>query len=328
MKKILLLFGGNSSEHLVSCKSAKSILEHIDNKKYHVTAVGISSQNDWYLYRDTIENILEWQNHQTEKIDAIIPFLKQFDVVFPIIHGTNGEDGKIQGLLELFRIPYIGCNSKISSIGMDKHYFKILLSHFHLPVVPFLLYQKGTSLKKIENTIPYPIIIKPCNGGSSIGITTANNRKELKKGIKIAQKYDTKILLEPFLNKRELECAILENKKNFIISPLGEIRSSHTFYDYEAKYIDNSSKAELATDIPKEAELKIKAIAKAICTHLEIKGLSRIDFFYLPEEKKIYVNEINTIPGFTTISMYPKLLTSDKFTYQDLLATLIENAHY
>lgn len=328
MKKILLLFGGNSSEHLVSCKSAKSILEHIDYKKYQVTPAGISRENEWFLYQDSIENITEWQNKRIQKIDSIIPFLKQFDLVFPILHGINGEDGKIQALLELFHIPYVGCNSKISSIGMDKHYFKILLSHFHIPVVPFLLYDKKIALKNIENNIPYPIIIKPCNGGSSIGITIANNKKELKKGIKIAEKYDTKILLEPFLKMRELECAVLENKKSFTISPIGEIRSSHTFYDYEAKYIDESSQAEFATDLPEEVTANIQEIAASVSKHLEIQGLSRIDFFYLPEQNKIYVNEINTIPGFTTISMYPKLLTNDKFTYQDLITTLIENAHY
>jgi len=328
MKKILLLFGGNSSEHLVSCKSAKSILEHIDYKKYQVTPAGISRENEWFLYQDSIESITEWQNKRIQKIDSIIPFLKQFDLVFPILHGTNGEDGKIQALLELFHIPYVGCNSKISSIGMDKHYFKILLSHFHIPVVPFLLYDKKIALKNIENNIPYPIIIKPCNGGSSIGITIANNKKELKKGIKIAEKYDTKILLEPFLKMRELECAVLENKKSFTISPIGEIRSSHTFYDYEAKYIDESSQAEFATDLPEEVTANIQEIAASVSKHLEIQGLSRIDFFYLPEQNKIYVNEINTIPGFTTISMYPKLLANDKFTYQDLITTLIENAHY
>lgn len=328
MKKILLLFGGNSSEHLVSCKSAKSILEHIDYKKYQVTPAGISRENEWFLYQDSIESITEWQNKKIQKIDSVIPFLKQFDLVFPILHGTNGEDGKIQALLELFHIPYVGCNSKISSIGMDKHYFKILLSHFHIPVVPFLLYDKKIALKNIENNIPYPIIIKPCNGGSSIGITIANNKKELKKGIKIAEKYDTKILLEPFLKMRELECAVLENKKSFTISPIGEIRSTHTFYDYEAKYIDESSQAEFATDLPEEVIANIQEIAASVSKHLEIQGLSRIDFFYLPEQNKIYVNEINTIPGFTTISMYPKLLTNDKFTYQDLITTLIENAHY
>lgn len=328
MKKVLLLFGGKSSEHFVSCKSAKSILEHIDYRKYQVSTVGIDEENEWFLYQDSIENITEWQSKKKQKIDSIIPFLKQFNVVLPILHGTNGEDGKIQALLELFHIPYVGCNSKISSIGMDKHYFKILLSHFHIPVVPFLLYDKQMSLKEIENSIPYPIIIKPCNGGSSIGVSIANNKKELKRGIKVAAKYDSKILLEPFLKMRELECAVLENKKNFTISPIGEIRSTHTFYDYEAKYTDDSSKAEFATDLPNEIISNIQKMATSVSKHLEIQGLSRIDFFYLPEKNKIYVNEINTIPGFTTISMYPKLLTNEKFTYQDLITTLIENAHY
>lgn len=330
MKKILLLFGGNSSEHQVSCNSAKSILENIDYSKYNVTTVGITKQNEWFQYIDQLENIItpNWYQGKVKKIASIIPFLKEFDVVFPILHGINGEDGKIQSLLELFQIPYVGCNSKISSIGMDKHFLKILLEHFNLPTIPFLLYNKNLSWNKIEQTINYPIIIKPCNGGSSIGITTANNRKELKKAIKKALQYDKKVLLEPFLKVRELECAVLEKNKKWIISQLGEIKSEHTFYDFEAKYNDKTSQAEIATNLSKETIKQIHSMTKHICTNLELQGLSRIDFFYLPQKNQIYINEINTIPGFTTISMYPKLLTNDKFTYKDLITALLENAHY
>lgn len=330
MKKILLLFGGNSSEHQISCQSVQSILENIDYSKYDVTTVGITKDNQWYQYLDTIQNItnLQWKNGKVKKIDTIIPFLKQFDVVFPVLHGINGEDGKIQGILELFQIPYVGCNSKISCIGMDKHYLKILLSHFHIPVVPFLLYHPKMSYKNIEKQISYPIIIKPCNGGSSIGISIAYNRKELKKGIKHAKGFDQKILLEPFLKMRELECAVLEKKGHFTISPIGEICSNHSFYDFEAKYVDHTSKAEFAINIPENIHSKIKEIVRLTCKHLEIQGLSRIDFFYLPNTNEVYVNEINTIPGFTTISMYPKLLTNSRFTYKDLITTLLENAHY
>lgn len=330
MKKILLLFGGNSTEHEISCKSAKSILENIDYTKYQVAVVGITKENDWYQYLDTISNITNenWKKGKVKKIDSIISFIKEFDVVFPMLHGTNGEDGKIQAMLELFHIPYIGCNSKISSIGMDKHYFKILLSHFNLPNLPFILYDKNISPKQIEATISYPIIIKPCNGGSSIGIEIARNRKELKKGIKKALTYDKKIILEPFLQMRELECAVLEKNGKWIISPIGEIKTKQTFYNFEAKYEDKTSSAELANDLPKETIKKIQTIAKKVCKHIELQGLSRIDFFYIPKTDQLYINEINTIPGFTTISMYPKLLTNQKFTYQDLITTLIENAHY
>lgn len=330
MKKVLLLFGGNSSEHLISCKSSKSILENIDTAKYDVSIAGITMQNEWYQYFDTIENIASsnWFQGKVKRIEAIIPFLKQFDVVFPMLHGINGEDGKIQAMLELFHIPYVGCNPKISSIGMDKHYLKIILEHFHLPVVPYLLYRKSLSFKKIEQTISYPIIIKPCNGGSSIGISIAHNRNELKKSIKKAKKYDKKILLEPFLSMRELECAVLEKKGKWTISSLGEINSQHSFYDFEAKYEDHTSQAEFAENLDDEIISEIQAIASNVCTYLELQGLSRIDFFYIPGEDQIYINEINTIPGFTTISMYPKLLTNEKFTYRDLITTLIENAHY
>lgn len=330
MKKILLLFGGNSTEHEISCKSVKSILENIDYTKYQVTIVGITKENKWYQYLDTISNITNknWEHGKIKEIDAIIPFIKNFDVVFPMLHGTNGEDGKIQAMLELFQIPYIGCNSKISSIGMDKHYFKILLSHFNLPNLPFLLYEKKMSWKQIETSLSYPVIIKPCNGGSSIGIEIAKNRKELKKGIKKALVYDKKIILEPFLQMRELECAVLEKNGKWIISSIGEIKTKHSFYNFEAKYQDQTSNAELATDLSKETIKKIQTIAKDVCKHIELQGLSRIDFFYIPKTGQLYINEINTIPGFTTISMYPKLLTNQKFTYQDLITTLIENAHY
>ncbi len=329
MKKVLLLFGGNSSEHQVSCKSAKSILENIDYSKYEVTTVGITQKNEWYQYIDAINRITDstWYQGKVKKIENIIEFIKSFDVVFPMLHGINGEDGKIQSMLELFHIPYVGCNPKISSIAMDKHYLKIVLSHFGIPVTPFLLYNKSQSWKDIESVLSYPIIVKPCNGGSSIGISKANNRKELKKGIKTALQYDKKILLEPFLKMRELECAVLQNKDHWVISPIGEIQSGNDFYDFEAKYIDNTSKTGFA-NLPNEVVQTITDIVKQTCLHLELLGLSRIDFFYLPDTNQIYVNEINNIPGFTTISMYPKLLTSDKFTYQDLITTLIENAHY
>lgn len=330
MKKVLLLFGGNSSEHQISCKSTKSILENIDYFKYKVTTVGITKDNIWYEYVDSLDNITSnnWYTGKVKKVKNITKFLKKFDIVFPVLHGINGEDGKVQAMLELFHIPYVGCNPKISSIGMDKHYLKIILSHFNIPVVPFILFDDKLNLNEVEKKFSYPIIIKPCNGGSSIGISVANNIEELKSGIQIAKKYDYKILLEPFLKVRELECAVLQKDQNWVISSLGEIKSEHVFYDFEAKYFDNTSKAEFAEDLDDDIQIKIKQIAEQVCQNLELQGLSRIDFFYLKDSKQIYINEINTIPGFTTISMYPKLLTNEKFTYQDLITTLLENAHY
>lgn len=306
MKKVLLIYGGTSTEHDVSCISAKSIINNIDKNKYILDCVYITKNNKW-LYNN-------------EEITNIITFLKKYDVVFPITHGTNGEDGKLQGLLDFFNIKYVGCKWGSSYICMDKIRTKEILGYYKIPQVPFEIYEKGKSI-----TIPFPVIIKPANGGSSIGIQVANNKKELKKAIKQALKYDKKIIVEKFINAQELECAVLEDKK-LIVSEVGEIISANNFYDYEAKYENKESKTLIPANIDIEISNKIKQYAKQICKILDIKGLARIDFFYDKQYKNIYLNEINTLPGFTEISMFPKLIMNEGLTYKEIISKLIDNA--
>lgn len=304
MKKVLLIYGGTSSEHDVSCISAKSIINNIDNK-YKLDCVEITQNNKW-LYNN-------------EEITNIITFLKKYDVIFPITHGTNGEDGKLQGFLDLFNIKYIGSKWGTSYICMDKERTKQILHYHKIPQVPFEIYKDN------KISIPYPVIIKPANGGSSIGIQISNNKKELKKAIKIAKKYDNKIIVEKFINAQELEVAIIKNKK-LIISEVGEIISANNFYDYEAKYENKESKTLIPASIEENISNQIKEYAKQIVEILNIEGLARIDFFYDKDYKKIYLNEINTLPGFTEISMFPKLIMNEGFTYQEIISMLIENA--
>jgi len=323
--KILILFGGVSSEHEVSVNSCKAILENIDNNKFKVSVCGISKQNEWYLYKDKIESLDEdWLNKKIEKIENIIGFLKEFDVVFPITHGTNGEDGKLQGFLELFNIKFVGPKTLASSIGMDKEFSKIIFNHLGIPQVPYEVITNGNyNLKEIETKLNYPMIVKPANGGSSVGISISNNRNELLKSIQLAKKYDNKIIVEKFIKARELECAILEDTE-LIISDIGEIKACNEFYDYDAKYKQNSEtiiNAELPDDISKQ----IKEYAKKAFIGINANSLSRIDFFYDEINDKIYLNEINTLPGFTTISMYPMLMTNKNLSYKDLITKLINN---
>ena len=306
MKKVLLIYGGVSPEHEVSCNSAKAIIENIDKTKFNLDYIYITKNNEWL--------------NNNKKITNIIEFIKKYDVVFPIIHGTNGEDGKLQGMLDLFNIKYVGSKQGASYICMDKQRTKQILNYYNIPQVPYQIYQKQKRL-----IIPFPVIVKPANGGSSIGIKIANNKKEYQKAIKNALKYDKKVIIEKYINAQELECAVLEDKK-LIISEVGEIITDNNFYDYTTKYQNNNAKTNIVANIPENIKKQIKKYAKTIFEVLELKGLARIDFFYDKDYKKIYLNEINTLPGFTTISMYPKLIINENISYKDLITKLIENA--
>ena len=324
MKKVLIIFGGNSSEHKVSCISAKSIVNNIDTKLFNVTLCGISKDNIWYIYNDEFQTLDDnWLNKKIQKIDNIIQFLKEFDVVFPIIHGNNGEDGKLQGLFDLFDIKYVGSKTSASAIGMDKEMSKILFEHLKIKQVPYITVDEDYSLKEIEKQITFPLIVKPANGGSSIGIKKANKKSELKKAINEALKYDKKIIIEKYIKPRELEIAILQDKNKLIASDIGEIIPSNEFYDYKAKYKSNS-KLIIPSDIDNEVSLKIKDYALKIFKNIGAKNYARIDFFL--ENNEIYINEINTIPGFTKDSMYPKLIMHMGISYKDLITKLIYNS--
>ncbi len=328
MKNVLIIFGGNSSEHDVSCKSAKSIAENIDQSLFSYEMVGITRDNQWYQYQDDLKYLEKGTWLEGKKIEIIHPinFLKQFDVVFPIIHGTNGEDGKLQGMMELFNIPFVGCKTLSSAIGMDKEISKIMFDSINISQVPYLVIDEDFEINEIIQKIEFPMIIKPANGGSSIGISKAETKEELEQAILEAKKYDHKIIIEKFIHCRELECAVLEKDQQLICSSPGEVIASNEFYDYDAKYINQKSITKIPTDLPIEIVDKIKENAKIVFKRLQCRGYARVDFFYDSKEQKIYINEINTIPGFTSISMYPTLIENEHISYQELITILIENA--
>ena len=307
MKKILILFGGNSEEHYISCKSAKTIIENIDRKKYKITISGIDKKNNWYQFNDEPNILLkDWKKGKITPINNVIEFLKSFDKVFPVIHGNPVENGNLQGLFNIFNIPYVGTDLLGSIIGYDKELTKIICNHHEIPQVPYQTIYKKEKITKIN--LDYPVIIKPAKCGSSIGINIANNLKEVNKYVNEAFKYDNKVIIEKFINSREFECAILKNK-TLIASPVGEIKSDNTFYDYEAKY-EKDSKLLIPAPINKDLKKEIQELSKKIFKVLELKDLSRIDFLYDTKNKKLYFNEVNTMPGFTTISMYPLLFNN------------------
>lgn len=325
MKKVLLLCGGNSTEHEVSLTSAKSILENIDNNLFDVSTVVIDYDNIWYEYRDEYQFLNDWATKNINIINNIVEYLYSFDVVFPIIHGYGGEDGKLQGMLDLFDIKYVGCKTLSSAACMDKDFSKMIFSYLNIPQVPFMtLTNSDFKLKDIVNKIGFPMIIKPANGGSSIGISKVTSKRGLKKAINNAFKYDSKVVVEKFINARELECAVLE-EKDYYISEVGEIKYANEFYDYEAKYINKESYTVVPAKIEKSVSNKIKEYAEIAFKGINCRGLARIDFFYDENNNQIYLNEINTLPGFTSISMYPKLFIYEGICYKDLITKLINN---
>lgn len=316
MIKVLLLYGGNSSEHEISIMSAKSIINNIDTNCFDITPIFISKENIWYL---SDKNNLK---KKIKEIDNIIAYLKSFDVVFPITHGNNGEDGKLQGMLDLFDIKYVGSNCVSSACGMDKELSKIIFDSIGINQVPYISIYKDYSIDSVKEKLDYPMIVKPANGGSSIGISKANNDKELNKAIKEALKYDKKIIIEKFIKTRELEVAVMQDKDKLIISNIGEIISCHNFYDFKAKY-KNKSNLIIPANIDNEIIDKIKATASKIFYKFNLKDYTRIDFFL--ENNHLYINEINTIPGFTEISMFPKLIMDMGYQYCDIISVLINN---
>lgn len=322
MKKILIIFGGNSYEYLISCKSAKTILENIDRKKYDITTVGITTDNHWYIFNDDPNMLTNdtWLNGNISHIDTLIPFLKSFDKVFPIMHGNPLENGNLQGMFNLFNIPYVGSGLLPSIISYDKDITKIICTHNNIPMIPSITILKNQDIKNIP--FEYPVIIKPAKCGSSIGINIAKNNKELKEYLKEAFLYDDKILIEKYIKSRELECAILDGKKRKV-SPIGEIKSSNIIYDYEAKY-NKESTLTIPANIPKNLSEQIQKLSLKIFDILSLKDLARIDFLYDYNHQKLYFNEVNTMPGFTSSSMYPKLLKELKIPLKELITKLIE----
>ncbi|MCX8074229.1 MAG: D-alanine--D-alanine ligase [Clostridia bacterium] len=324
MIKLLVIFGGMSSEHEISCISAGNVLENINKTKYIITKAGVDKFGNWYIYNGDNKNIKAniWleDKDRLKTVDNIIEVIKACDVAYPILHGKYGEDGTIQGLFELLNTKYVGCNYTTSAIGMDKEYSKILAKSVDIPIVEYQVLKKH---EKLDLKLSYPLIVKPNGAGSSYGVTKVNNSYELDKAIKLAFEFDEKILIERFIPAREIECAVLGNN-NYIISDLGEIVPANEFYDFEAKYESNASICKIPAQIDQKEE--IREYVKRFSNVIGIKGLSRIDFFVAKDTNNVYFNEINTMPGFTDISMYPKLIENYGISYSDLIDKLIELA--
>lgn len=319
LKNVLILFGGNSFEHEISCKSVNFIIDNIDPKKFNFKLVGIDFDNTWYEIKNITKIDKSWKDNAICKVDNIIEYSKKFDIVFPMIHGNTCEDGKLQSMFELYDIKYVGCDSYSSIICYDKLLTKLFLEKHSIPQVPYIVYNDNTDLNKIE----YPVIVKPCKCGSSLGINVAHNKKELKKYLKIAAKYDTNIIIEKFIsNNRELECAILKNKKECIVSDVGEIINNGDWYDFDSKYIIQNNT--IISNIDKKRKEEIRTYTKKIFNILGCKDISRIDFLYDIDNEKLYFNEINTMPGFTEISMYPKLINNEGISFKEIINKLLD----
>lgn len=345
--KIALLFGGKSGEHEVSLASATSIIENISKDKYELYLIGITKEGHWRYYNGDIEKIKtgEWEKESRAAVLPGDPSFKGFflredpakiyevDVVFPAIHGPNGEDGTLQGLLELAHIPYVGCGVLSSSTGMDKLTAKTIFSFEGLPQGDYIgVYrhefrvEPEKIISKVENSFPYPVFVKPANMGSSVGISKAKNREGLIEALRLAGRYDERIIVEEYIDGREIECAVLGNNEPDA-SVLGEILPSNEFYDYHAKYQDEGeSRLIIPASLPAGKDEEIKELAIKAYTALGCSGLSRVDFFLERHSNRVYLNEVNTMPGFTQISMYPKLWEAAGISYPKLIDRLIELA--
>ena len=348
--RVGILFGGQSAEHEISLQSAKNIVEAIDKKKYEIVLIGIDKDGRWYL-NDAAQLLLHSGPELpslrtlggTKKRVGLVPsknsgqlvrltdhrIEKALDVVFPVLHGPFGEDGTVQGLLKLANIPFVGAGVLGSALGMDKDVMKRLLDNGGIPTAKFLVFHRSQSgeieFADIVTKVGLPFFAKPANLGSSVGIHKVKDQRQWIDAAKDAFRYDTKILVEEYIQGRELECAVLGNEDPIASAP-GEIIPQHEFYSYEAKYLDEHGAvlkipAKLTSKVVKEVQATSIKTFKVLCC----EGMARVDFF-LRNDREVIVNEINTIPGFTKVSMYPKLWEASGIPYTDLIDRLIQLA--
>ena len=351
MKKlsVCILFGGISPEHEVSLRSAESVLNNIDHNKYNVFPVGITKDGDWIYFGGKDYSMLPtgaWKNHPDNRRAAISPVRGQglltfegdcvvrerIDVVFPVLHGENGEDGAMQGLLQMAGIPYVGPHVSASAVAMDKTLTKLVVDQagvtqaaWHLVRRQDLEYHMDNILDALEKKFSYPMFVKPAGTGSSVGVSKAADREALRQALLAASVFDKKILVEEFIHGREVEVAVMGNE-NPVASVCGEIDSGADFYDYDAKYITDTSVAYIPARISAEAEEFVREAAVKVYSAIGCQGLSRVDFFVTYEGERVVFNEINTLPGFTSISMYPKLFAASGIPYSELIDELIKLA--
>ena len=346
---VCVLFGGISSEHEVSLRSAESVLEHIDAEKYNVFPIGITKTGAWFLFGGDDYSQLpsdQWLENTNNRKVAISPVRGQgllifeddrvrcerIDVVFPVLHGENGEDGAMQGLLQIAGIPYVGPHVAESAVSMDKTLTKLVMDHAGIPQADWRMVKNSelsnrcdAILAELEEAFSYPVFVKPAGTGSSVGVSKARDRSKLKKALEAAGVYGEKILVEECINGKEIEVAVMGNR-NPVASVCGEIDSGAEFYDYDAKYVTDSSVAYIPARIPEAVAEQVRELAVKAYTAAGCQGLSRVDFFVTHEDERIILNEINTIPGFTSISMFPKLFVASGIPYPQLIDELLQLA--
>ena len=330
--RVGVVFGGRSGEHEISLRSAESVLRSLDPKKYEIVPIGITHEGKWLSPRaakallppkETIESTLV--KGQPAALTAEPNRAGKVDVIFPVLHGTYGEDGTIQGLFDLANIPYVGGGVLGSAVSMDKDVMKRLLRDARLPVGDFWTIKKcevEKFIKERSTNLPYPVFVKPANLGSSVGISKVHGPDELRAAFETAAEYDRKIVIERGIDAREIEVAVLGNEDPIASMP-GEIIPSREFYDYEAKYVTEDSRLLIPAPMSPEQTEEAQHLAIATFKVLEGSGLGRVDLFLERGTGKFYVNEINTMPGFTSISMYPKLWDASGIPYSELLDRLI-----
>lgn len=344
--RVALLFGGKSAEHEISLISARNIVESMDKKKYDIVAIGIDKQGRWHL--DQGARLLRGQEQSKvefrgkENIAAVLPGenatpmvrgtgsrLGAIDVVFPVLHGPFGEDGTVQGLLKLANVPFVGASVLGSAVGMDKDVMKRLLRDARIPIAKFLVFERADarsiSFARVKKTLGMPVFVKPANLGSSVGISKVTRTDQFRRAIQEAFRYDNKIIIEESIRGREIECSVLGNEKPIASLP-GEIIVQREFYSYEAKYVDDQgARLEIPARLPRTTIKKIRQLALQSYRALCCEGMARVDFFLRPNGQ-VLVNEINTIPGFTKISMYPKMWEASGLSYSRLIDRLIDLA--
>ena len=351
MKKlsVCILFGGISPEHDVSLRSAESVLNNIDHKKYNVYPLGITKAGDWILFGGDDYSMLpsgQWQDHPGNRKATISPIRGQgllsfegdcvvrehIDVVFPVLHGENGEDGAMQGLLQMAGIPYVGSHVAASAVAMDKTLTKLVVDNAKVPQAAWQLVRSKDAeermdkvLDSLEKQFQYPMFVKPAGTGSSVGVSKAKDREALRDALLAASAYDKKILVEEFIHGREVEVAVMGNDSP-VASICGEIDSGSDFYDYDSKYVTDTSTAYIPARIPEEVAEQVRNLAVKVYTSVGSQGLSRVDFFVTYEDDRVVFNEINTLPGFTSISMYPKLFAASGIPYSKLIDQLLQLA--
>ncbi|MGB5873945.1 MAG: D-alanine--D-alanine ligase family protein [Bacteroidota bacterium] len=345
--RIGIVFGGRSGEHEVSLASAASVIQALDPERFSVVLIGITREGRWISSPDALLKLMDRRaDNEVERVLLPEPHRQglievgrseeeplKVDVVFPLVHGTLGEDGSLQGLLEMADVPYVGAGVLASAVGLDKVLQKQIFGRARLPIALHSWFTAAewklrqlSVIRRVEASLIYPVFVKPANTGSSVGISKARDRRELRAAVGIALEYDRKVIVEQAIRgAKEIECSVLGNDDP-VASVLGEIIPSNEFYDYDAKYVDGKSTSIVPAELPKRVTKRIRELAVQAFRAVDCAGMARVDFFVTRGRNRIVLNELNTLPGFTLISMYPKLWEASGIPYHELLERLVELA--